>query len=274
MAVTVEAPTPQESSFKGERELTTIRPSELVLDPQINRTVDTKWVDKLVETFNPLVLGAMIAWQHPDGTAHVVDGQHRKLACAALEYDEPVAVWLYTGLTVETANDLFLLANAQRNIHAIDKFLRAVAAGHPTEKTVAFVLNEYGMQVGFDAQDVGSPSALVSIYKRGGETLLRQIVGTLREAFPDDGVTPFQAPLLAAVASVERRYRKTEHPLEFDGLKDALATTTLVDLYNARDGAYATDPSKTRTWHMSGQLVKLYNATVTRSKKLAPPWYL
>jgi hypothetical protein len=252
------------------RELAQIGLSQMTLDPIVNRTVDPKWVEHLAGDFHPLFLGVFHVAEH-DGTYKVIDGQHRKLAAEQVGYDEPVAAWIYRGMSVEDQANLFLEVNMQRNVHAIDRFKKAVVAGRPNELAVAKVLADYDLEVGHNADQVGSPGALLAVHRgKGGDDLLHALVDTLTGAWPALGAKALSGEVVSVIAKMERRYRRVDGvQLDLVRLREAFEQVTLVELIAKRDARHRQDPIYTKRHHMAVAIRDAYNEGLTRSKRLA-----
>lgn len=259
------------------RELKELALHDLTLDPVINRSVDEKWVNKIAESFNPLALGLMTVWKTDTGEHKIVDGQHRYRAAQLRGYDEPVACYVHYGLNEAQAAELFLEINNQRNVSAIDKFRKAVQAGHRQEVAVAAVLADYGLQVGTMADDVGSPTALMQVHSAGGDELLRECVDTLIGAFDDmPRAQALHGELLSALLYVLRKYGRVKakkgeprpYRVDLAHMRAKLAKVSIVELFAGRDLKHRQSPQYTKRWHLAGQMVEEYNRGESRSVRL------
>ena len=253
------------------RELTELKLSALELDATLNRHVDEVWVGKLTDQFNPFALGLFTVWRMDDGTLMTIDGQHRKLAAGAVGYDDPVAAYVYDGLTVRSAAELFLAINAQRNVSAIDKFRKAVQAEHGTEVAVAAMLKSYDLEVGHGPADLGSPNEMVRAYTKLGEEQTRNVIETLNGAFREvkraDALT---GEIVGSMTNMLTKYARRSEEIDLDRLRDVLTEATLGGLYLERDTLYKASPQKTKRWHLVNAMIKLYNDAAPRSKKVSP----
>jgi hypothetical protein len=260
------------------RELVELPLHDLALDPVINRSVDERWVSKLAEGFNPLALGLFTVWKDGNGEHKIVDGQHRYRAAALRGYDQPVACYVHHGLDEAQAAELFLEINSQRNVSAIDKFRKAVQAGHQQEVAVAAVLADYGLQVGTASGDIGSPTVLLQIHTTGGDTLLRELIDTLLGAFSDmPRAQALHGEVLSSLLYALRKYGRPKvkkgeprppYRLELAHMRLKLGEISMVELFANRDVKHRESPQYNKRWHLAGQLVEIYNRGEGRSRRL------
>jgi hypothetical protein len=204
-----------------------------------------------------------------DGVLMTLDGQHRKLAAGSVGFDDPVAAYLYDGLSAKSAAELFLQINAQRNVSAIDRFRKAVQAEHGTEVAVAAMLARYELQIGYGVADLGSPNEVTAAYTKLGEertmAMIEMLTGAFREVKRSDALA---GEIVAVTTRLLTRYEHKGEEVDLERLGEVLGEARLSGLYLERDDFYKTAPQKTKRYHLANAMVKLYNDAAPRSKKL------
>lgn len=177
------------------------------INPLAQRDLNQARVDRLVTEFDPEHMG------HPtvsmrDGSAFVIDGQHRIEALKAWlgEWQgQSVMCEVYEGLSEADEADLFLRRNDYLAVHAFDRFRTAVNAGREAEADIDRIVRAHGLVVSRDAIPgaVAAVGTLRRIYHRHGPSTLARTLEITRDAFGDPGLT---APVLDGIGLLCGRY--------------------------------------------------------------------
>jgi hypothetical protein len=187
-----------------------IRADQLQLDPLVNRAVDVAWVSQLARNFDPTNVGTLVVSLRADGTAVVIDGQHRKLAAVdALRPDFEFHCDVRYGLTVPEEAALFLELNKRRNVSPVDHYQKAVVAGREPEVSIAAVLDGLNLRVDKKTalRTIGGPRVLRALHAKGGDELLALTLGTALEAWPEDR-DALREEVLRGLGEVLHRHRE------------------------------------------------------------------
>lgn len=280
-------PPPARRSFdagrytKGFEELFAV---ELKVDIDVQRTVDTGWLDKLEASWDPKKVGIIMISRRRNGDCFIVNGQHR--VAVALRKD-PMAIMdceVFEGLTVEEEADLFLDYNThQKPINMYDKYRIALKAGRPVEIIMAATATMRGLE--FSKNKGNRQIAAVAACRRiitkwdsteaslaNGETLTDLLGDTLTYAETAFGAHPWvwDGNLLQAIAQVIHHNRgklgdgggyhrlveklRAKHPDEWQAL----------GMLGVKGGG----GSVSRSTAMSRIIVVEYNKRLSQARKL------
>jgi hypothetical protein len=156
---------------------------ELTVDSAVQRSVDQKWVndrtDKTDEDgkvikrrFKPEALGVIVVSRRRNGTIHIIDGQHRATLCRQMNYTEPMACLVYSGLCQADEAAMFRVLNDRRKVNVIDLFRVRVVEGDPVATELSDVLDKEGwiVQPNKTQGSFAAVSALEKVYKGWGPT--------------------------------------------------------------------------------------------------------
>jgi hypothetical protein len=158
--------------------ITTLKADSLGVDHDVQRALVESRVDAMVQTFNPDALGVLTVSHRPDGTYHIVDGQHRWAACTKYG-QEYVRCNVYTGLTRQDEAALFRVLNNTKIVNALDRFRVRVVEGEVSAKDIAAIIERAGWRVPLRASQgtpgvINSPVALEWVYNGAGIKQSRQ----------------------------------------------------------------------------------------------------
>lgn len=148
--------------------ITQIEPSLLTVDQSVQRPLDSVRVAGIAADFEREALGVIHVSERPDGTHHIIDGQHRISAVHVIgRGDIPVACVLWTGLTRAEEAAMFRRLNNTRQVQILDRFRVRIVEGDPVACELAAMLESHGWTIR-KAQAKGSffaVSALERVYR-------------------------------------------------------------------------------------------------------------
>ncbi|MGH8882898.1 MAG: DUF6551 family protein, partial [Stackebrandtia sp.] len=125
----------------------TLRWDHIAIDPVVQRHLDKSWVRKTIEDegYRPEAVGVPVVSLRPDGTQHMIDGQHRRaLALEAGRGMDEVDCQVHEGLSREMEAAMFRRLNHRRSVGILDKFLIRIVEGDPVAVTINEVVHEHG----------------------------------------------------------------------------------------------------------------------------------
>lgn len=146
------------------------RIEELDIDPDVQRLLDPKWVRDRVPKFRPDGLGIFEISRRDSGMLHVIDGQHRRALCQAVNYNGPVVCQVYSGLTKADEAFLFNILNDRRTPSTVDTFRMEVESGDAVAVELNSLLERYGWTVRTSSSPFSfrAVSALKQVYRGWG----------------------------------------------------------------------------------------------------------
>jgi hypothetical protein len=150
-----------------------VRLADLKVDGTYQRELDETRVQRIVDEFNPALLGALEVSQR-NGKFAVFDGQHRLAALKALGKDTAPCI-VHEGLSVAEEAALFVQLQTQRKaLSPYDRFRARLRAGEPAAIEIQQIAKDRGYTIvrgGHDRQ-IGAVASLDRVYARGGGDLL------------------------------------------------------------------------------------------------------
>jgi hypothetical protein len=143
---------------------------DLSVDPTVQRTIDTNWVNARKKSFAPNALHVLTVSLRTNGLKHIIDGQHRHALAQAVGHHEPLTCEVYVGLSLADEAYLFRLLNDRRKVTPIDNFRIRVIEGEPVATKLTEVLTRYGwvVQPNKAKHSFQAVSALEKIYTGWG----------------------------------------------------------------------------------------------------------
>lgn len=187
------------------------------------------WVKEIGDNFswsifnlNPVALSA-----RPDGTYHIIDGQHRVAGATRAGHgpETPVHAHVWRGLTFEEEAALFVLLNAKRHsVKPLDLFKAQVTAGYEDAFALDAMLTTYGWRVGSAGPDghFAAVTTLRKIYnKPHGPEVCDKIIATITKGWGHKSEGAHQN-LIKVLAAFWREYPAAE----IDRLSETLARKT------------------------------------------------
>lgn len=207
------------STAEAGPELRMMRPSDVVVDPEVQRGYREYHAKTIAKSYDPAKWGLAHVSQRPDGTYVWIDGQHRSgAAYMAGKEMVPVLVQVYRGLTVAQEAALFDQLNKNRlPVGAFDAFRLRSVAGDSAAVTITAILNDVGLRAAPHKSRgcVFAVAALESVYfglaaRRTAETkvrpdLLRSVLSALKDAWGDES-SAYDAILIKGVGQLLLRH--------------------------------------------------------------------
>lgn len=133
--------------FDSKPKMITVRLSQIVTDPYVNRELDRAWVDALVKNWDSALKGVPQVAEI-DGRYIPLDGQHRLEALREMHADDPrVDVLCHYGLSKQQAARLFVGLNKNRAIIPFEKFVKLVFAGDPVPSAINTIVQRNGLKL-------------------------------------------------------------------------------------------------------------------------------
>jgi hypothetical protein len=143
-----------------------IKVNDLRVDPDVQRSLRTAYVDKLAREFDEGKLGALsVATAGSNGHFHyhVCDGQHRVAAMRKLGLGERKVLCInYGPLSKKDQATLFLGLNDSKKVRAFDTFRVRVQEGDPTATGIVSILDEVGLALS-DQKTDGAVRAVIQL---------------------------------------------------------------------------------------------------------------
>lgn len=214
---------------------------------------------------------------HRDGIFWVLDGQHRIYALRANGFEsDPLECEVYENLTDQEMAHIFLGRDRRRAINPLAKFHVSVTAEDPRSSAILRAVETQGLKVSRSEEEncIGAVGALGKVYDRCGETVLGQVLRTIKQAYAGDSGA-FDQSVIVGTGLVFNRYNgKTQEQHLADALsqerhgvrgllrraeamrartggdKAQCVAASIVDIYNRRCGARA---KKLPDWWKQGE---------------------
>lgn len=211
---------------------------------------------------------------HRDGIYWICDGQHRIHALRENGFEKDVLdCEVYEDLTDAEMAELFLGRDDRRAISPYHKFHVACTAGRARESAIRRVVEANGLKVSQDKKEgcIGAVSALGKVYDRSGDTVVGQVVRTIKNAYAGDP-TAFDGSVIEGIGLVFNRYNGRTNEKE---LAARLAATP----YGVRGLLRRAETQRERTGNQKSQciaatVVDIYNkGTGPRSASRLPSWW-
>lgn len=161
--------------------------AQLVVDPDVQRAVDTGRVAKIADTLNLDALGTITVSHRSNGSYHVIDGQHRVAAVRlAGGDDEKVLCRVFDRLTLAEEAEMFRLLNNTAKPTVLDLFRVRVVEGDPDALAIVSALRKSGWKVAAaQAGCIAAAGAVERLYRRDPEALEKS-VATIARAWGHD----------------------------------------------------------------------------------------
>lgn len=197
----------------GEYYEETVPVSELSVDPRVQRPLDTRKAQRIVERFNPAALGILTVSKRRDLSMVVLDGQTRLEAVRRLtDANGKLPCRIFTGLTLEQEAQMFLDLNTTTKPRLIDSYQVRVVAGDEIAKGINEIIRPYGWDIKNSPEKgyIQGIAAIEKIYRRSlaieaEPNVLQMAIMMITKAWglERDGV---QASILLALGSLVAEY--------------------------------------------------------------------
>jgi hypothetical protein len=159
---------------------------DLHVDDRYQRPL-TDFYKTIVSNFNPALCQPLAVSVRDNGEAFVIDGQNRLTALRELG----VRKWpcmVYRNLSPSDEATLFAeFQRERRPLRPWDRFRAELFAGDTHASEIVRIVQDCGFELQSSADHPNGIAAIVSIetvYKRGGEELLRDVLNTIAKAWP------------------------------------------------------------------------------------------
>jgi hypothetical protein len=166
-------------------EIAYLAPNQLITDPRYQRETSYSRVEQYADAWDYDLAQALTVNVREDGSAVIVDGQHRWRA-AIQSHQEALLCYVYYGLTPTQEADLFhKLSTRRAALTARDRFRARLFAGDPLTHAIVEICAAHGYQIDLrvktskDPDTLGCVTALENIYRSGLVPPTERIVGTL-----------------------------------------------------------------------------------------------
>lgn len=247
----------------------------LTVDMSYQRTPGVARIRKITGKFDPNKLGAIQASKRKDGKYYVIDGWHRVTACREVNYDKPLNVIVYHGLTPEQEAFYFRGLNDSKNVSAIDRFRARVRQGDDVPATkINNILTEMGLPLG-GSGGITAIGAVERVFDGSGlrikgghyEDELRVTFGVIADAYGLDAKA-FKSDLIGGVGYLINKFPKSTDPARLSRVLSEKSPQQISGGARAfRDGGASTTDEA-----VAYMLHGMYNKGL-RSNKL-PVWVL
>jgi ribosomal protein L21E len=158
---------------------------------RLQRPIQNGWVKKIAVDFSWARFNRRppIVSERPDGTRHVIDGQHQTAAARAAGYGPETLVrcHVYRNLTRQQAATMFREENRDRkSVKPIDVFRARIAEGEPVAVAINSLLRSHGWQIGSHGKTgrFAAVMTLEAIYKqKDGEVTCGNTLRVITDAW-------------------------------------------------------------------------------------------
>jgi hypothetical protein len=189
--------------------------SQLMVDPEVQRSLDKRWVDARIADYQDQYLGVLAVSDRGDGTFHVMDGMHRReLTIAAGFGEKTLRCLVYKGLDRSDEAAMFRHLNNKRNVQPLDKFRIRIIEADPIAVDLSTVLigNGWKLSTSKGGGCFSSVTALEKVYMYAPGTPREKIdhcrmmieVITAAWGHDSDGV---RAEIVSGVGALINRYQ-------------------------------------------------------------------
>ncbi len=193
--------------------------SEILVDVTYQRPLSPNKVRQIVSNYNKNAIGTLQVSQRGDGQFYVMDGQHRHAAMKKLGIIHAECRVIH-GLSLAQEADIFIKCNANtKTPEAIDLFRARLIRQEPIVIAIMNVVEKCGLFIQFRPEGGGTGgthkrpptaiwavNALETIYTRGKEALLEELLTLAKLCWPDNG-DAFQSKVILGIADFYMKYR-------------------------------------------------------------------
>lgn len=174
---------------------------KLVIDGRYQRQLNEHRVGKMVEGWNPSLLGTLEVSARANGTFAVFDGQHRLSALKALGQPKAPCI-VHRGMGAQEEAELFVkLQRDRRPPTPVERFRAQVFAGDPDAIKIADAITLAGFRVGTNIGDLRAISSVERVASRHGHDVLLRTLVTIRDAWFGDEYA-LDGTIIGGLASV------------------------------------------------------------------------
>jgi hypothetical protein len=186
-----------------------VKVSDLIVDYSYQRNPIPKKVKKIVESFNPDLLGVIICSMRENGEVAVIDGSHRYHALMAKGYyNMSINALVYFGLSHEQEANIFAMMNGEHTKpYPADIFKAGLVSGDELSLDIARILAKHNLNVSPGNQDgsVRAVGTLKRVYNNAGAEVLDKTLETIKLAFGTKSAD-YRDQLISAIGFIYNRY--------------------------------------------------------------------
>lgn len=244
--------------------------ADLQFDPDVQRHLDTGWVEARVGEYDMVAAGQIQISRRRSGALFVIDGQHRTML--ALRCGEThILGTIHDGLSKKEEAALRIKFNDTRQDTAQEKFKTRLTARDPVALGVRKVVTEAGGKIGISThgpRHINAVAGLEKVYRLDDGKTLAVVLAIQRAAFDVLDGSTCTVPSLQGLAHFVRAHNFDEKRLierlslvgaralirEMHGHKAAVGGSAWVNYYRAVLSAYnyRLAPSKRIEWAEPG----------------------
>lgn len=245
-------------------EIRAIALKSLAVDPDVQRSLDTRRVDKMAADFDVNALGLVTVSHRGRDVYFVVDGQHRVAAARAVKGDDwKMTCRVFDGLKLEDEAALFRLLNNTAKVGALDLFRVRVIEGEQVAVYVDEMLHRHGFKVGPNA--FMAVAAAERVWHKNAMALERTL-GVIVRAWGRDGAAT-DGRVVEGIGLVFARYGDS---IDADSLGERLARNSDAASLIGRAHTYRDIIKRSVVQCIAEIVVEIYNKQ--RSTRALPPW--
>lgn len=236
----------------------------LAVDPDVQRSLDNRRVDKMAADFNENALGVITVSHRGRGIFYVVDGQHRIAAARLVKGDDwKITARVFENLSIEEEAAMFRALNNTAKVGALDLFRVRVIEGEKTAVYMSEMFTRHKFTIGPTA--FAAVSAAERIYNRDPMALERTLA-LIARAWGREGAAT-DGRIVEGVGLVFARYGDT---IDADSLGDRLARNSDAASLLGRAHTYRDIIKRNVPQCVAEIVVEIYNKQ--RSTRALPAW--
>lgn len=210
---------------------------------------------------------------HRNGVFWVLDGQHRIDALKQCGFkDDVLDCEVYEDLSDEEMADIFLGRDERRAINAFDKFHVACTANHRRECDIRRAVESQGAKISRRREEncISAVSALGHVYDRTSETVVGQVVRTIKNAYAGDPAS-FDSALIEGLGFVFNRYNGRTNEKELATRMSAVPSGARGILRRAESLREKTGNQKIQC--VAATIVDIYNRGAGKGSTRLASWW-
>ena len=168
---------------------TRVNLDKMVCDSRYQRPVEEKRVTRIVDNFDPKLLGTLELSKRTNGTFAIIDGQHRFEALKAKGRKQAPAL-VHDGLSVQQEADLFARTNMSRKpLTPTQRFRAQVFSGDPQSVEISNIVTETGFRITTGKEraahlgDIRAIASIERVYRRWGADHLELTLKTIAQCW-------------------------------------------------------------------------------------------
>lgn len=171
----------------------TVEVKNLIIDKRYQRELDGRRVQKIVDAFEPRLLGTLEVARRNGGKLAVFDGQHRLAALTDLGIDSAPCL-VHDNLTPQQEANLFVaLQRERRNVSSLERFRARIFSGDRDARTIkkvvesaGYVIPDYYTEHTNGHRAIRAVGTLERIYRQSDQGALRDALEIVARTWGDD----------------------------------------------------------------------------------------